>query len=442
MKVFKFFLPTIAAMLSLMASAANAAHPTHPEEPLEQDESPYQQQLNEKDVQGLREYLKEKREEEIAKNPPGTLTISGDVRTEWRNMTEKSRGRKLRGSGAVNLRGLPVSKNDFDIECNIRFDYKTPNTWSAVQLQFDNPAGVEDNEKSCEEDPEGYHGSGHGDNICLKKAFMGGKAYSCGDAHLDIELGRRGNLYNVFESEIQFLSRLDGIVFKYADKWNQKFDWYWTSAGFVVDERVNHFAWITEVGLLKICDTGFGIKYSFINWPKLGINRCFVHNPDGFKFRNSQIYVEYNLDPKILNIPVQFFGAFLCNHDAYKIVIERPGHRTKRNSENLGGYVGIWLNRIEKAGDWEFEVQYQIVQANAMPDDDQAGIGRGNVLDESFTASRRGNTNFKGWKFEGLYALTDQITLDSIILFSWAADPRIGGTHHYSKYELEAIYAF
>ena len=98
---------------------------------------------------------------------------------------------------------------------------------------------------------------------------------------------------------------------------------------------------------------------------------------------------------------------------------------------------------MRKEGDWALEIQYQVVQAQAMPDDDAGGICRGNILDESFTTcSRRGNTNYKGWKFEGLYAFTDNLTLDTIIEWSKAEDSRIGGTHTYSKFEMEAIYAF
>jgi hypothetical protein len=65
------------------------------------------------------------------------------------------------------------------------------------------------------------------------------------------------------------------------------------------------------------------------------------------------------------------------------------------------------------------------------------------VLDESVTGiGARGNTNYKGWKFEGLYALTDNFTIDSIIEFSKAYKKKIGGSHSYSKFELETIYAF
>ena len=55
---------------------------------------------------------------------------------------------------------------------------------------------------------------------------------------------------------------------------------------------------------------------------------------------------------------------------------------------------------------------------------------------------RRGNTNFIGYRFEFLYAITDNLSIDAIYEFSNEEDRRIGGRHHYNDFELEAIYAF
>jgi len=71
-----------------------------------------------------------------------------------------------------------------------------------------------------------------------------------------------------------------------------------------------------------------------------------------------------------------------------------------------------------------------------------SGIGRGNVRNSTLTADGLGDTNFKGFRFEFLYALTNDISIDSIIEWSRALDKKIGGKHNYSKVELEAIYAF
>lgn len=423
----------------------------------EPDENRFEEELNERDFDALRSYLKSKRVVNIEESA-SKLTISGDVRTEWRHLNETCKGQRLRGHGAVNVGGKPVSRNDFDIEFNLRFDYICGKTWASVHVRYDNSAGVDDNGHPCfpnnEEvdpnldcveqarrcigDPQGYHGSGYCGDLCLKKAYMGYELYTDKDTRFFIELGRRGNLYNVFDSNIQFLSRFDGLLLKYQQDWENVLEWYVQAAGFLVDERVNHFAWIVETGFLDICNTGLDFKYSLIDWEKHGINRCFARNPAGFRFINSQYTLIYHLKPEWLGMKTKFYGAFVWNHAAKRILVNN--HRKRKN---LGWYAGVLFGEVRKEGDWALEIQYQLVQAQAMPDGDVGGISRGNVLDESFTScARRGNTNYKGWKFEGLYAFTDNLTLDTILEWSKAEDSSIGGTHTYSKFEMEAIYAF
>lgn len=461
MSVFKYILPLIAAVAFLFGGSKLSA---------QQDGSRFAEELNERDFDALREFLKSKRTIDIAEKACN-LTISGDVRTEWRHLNETCRGKSVRGGNATNRAGLPISRNDFDIEFNLRFDYVCERAWAVTHLQYDNSAGVDgnghvcgniarrhkknkkrcpkgecqtrgckDDSIECQEDPQGWHGSGQCNDLCLKKAYMGYNLCCDGNTRFDVELGRRGNLYLVFDSKAQFLSRLDGILLKYDSTWDCVADWYIHTAGFVVDERVNQFAWVAEVGLLNIADVGVDFKYSYIDWEKHGKNRCFVQNPEGFQFRNSQFTLYYNMNPDVLcGVPVSFYGAFLWNHDGHKFWAD--GHEFDHH--NLAWYVGFTVNKVRKEGDWAFELLYQVIQARAVPDDDMSGIGRGNVLDDVFTScTRRGNTNFRGWRLEGLYAITDNMTLDSIVEWSHADDKRIGGSHRFSKFELEAIYAF
>ena len=92
----------------------------------EQDESPYEQRSsNERDFAALRDYLRTKRLENLEEEGENQLVVSGDVRTEWRYMRERSGHKKERGGDAKNRSGLPISNNDFDIEMNIYFDYLT-----------------------------------------------------------------------------------------------------------------------------------------------------------------------------------------------------------------------------------------------------------------------------------------------------------------------------
>lgn len=457
----------------------------------EQDSSRFDEELNERDFDALRDYLKQKRSIEIEENTLSNLTFSGDVRTEWRHLNEHCRGQSLRGKGAVDLGGRPISRNDFDIEFNLRLDYICDRTWAVAHVRYDNSAGVDDNDhpcgffermvrkpkkkshkkevkdalavneqapandpdeptddkcmetaRECGDDPEGYHGSGRCNDLCLKKAYFGYSICKKPMYRLDVEVGRRGQLYNVFDSNIEFLSRFDGIFLKYQKSQENCGDWYVQGAGFVVDERVNHLAWAMETGWLNLMDSSFDLKYSFIDWEKHGRNRCFVQNPRGFRFMVSQWLVAYHLDPSYLYVPVKCYAAFLWNSAAQKLG-HKQGLLHNAGLQNIGWYVGVLAGKVVKGGDWAVELQYQVVQAQAMPDDDCAGICRGNVLDESFTTcSHRGNTNFQGWKLEGLYAVTDNLTLDSILEASTAYDSRIGGSHRYRKFELEAIYAF
>jgi hypothetical protein len=51
---------------------------------------------------------------------------------------------------------------------------------------------------------------------------------------------------------VQFLSRFDGLLLSYSFKKETMGEFYVMLAGFVVDERVNHFGWIVETGITSI----------------------------------------------------------------------------------------------------------------------------------------------------------------------------------------------
>ena len=472
----------------------------------DQDGSGFDEELNESDFKALREFIQTKRDIPLEKKVT-QLRIAGDVRAEWRHMEE--RGRKgsidgdqenLRGGNAINYGDLPVSKNDFDAEFNLYFEYKTDRSWAVAQVQYDNSCGVFDNNKKCpgqgknssqgiidkvsngkeKPDPEGWHGSGVCDKLCLKKAYFGYRLYSQCDRNAVVEIGRR-RLSNVFDSDVQFLSQFDGICFLLSDKWDWASTAYFNIAGFVVNERINHFGWVLETGLLDICDTGIDLKYSFIDWKKIGRAQCFsklkklpppqndqpedwFRNPAAFQFTISQITAYLNFNPDYFSgKPAALYAAFLINHaqprlkyvsdveevldDKGKPVLNADGKPERKpifrhTQANLGWYVGFEIGEVKKENDWSLDIEYQYVGAVAVPDGDSRGICRGNILDESFTSIERGNTNYKGWRLEFLYGLTDNITLDTILECSRAANPKIGGHHTYKKFELETIYAF
>lgn len=450
-----------------------------------QDGSHFDEELNESDFDAVRDFVNTKRDIPLDEKT-ANLKIAGDVRTEWRNMHETGRKgnilgpqRQLRGGYATDYGDYPVSCNDFDIEFNAYFSYTTDRTWAVAQVQYDCSAGVFDNNKECpgqgplseqgqrsirsdgklSPDPEGWHGSGTCNNVCLKKAYMGYNLFTCEDTRFDVELGRR-RLSHVFDSNIQFLSQFDGILFKYSDKFESVDSWYINLAGFVVNQRVNQFAWVVETGFMNICDSGFDLKYSFIDWQKNGRAQCFYkdeddsvnhdecppqhwfRNPEAFQFLNSQITLNYHLENTFC-VPANLFAAYLYNHGRKRTnYVASDGEIRRSGRLNTAWYVGFVIGKVVKEGDWSFQAQYQYVGALAVPDGDVRGIGRGNVLDESFTSVERGNANFKGWSFEALYALTDNLTINTCLEWSNAAKAYVGGHHHYSKMEVEAIYAF
>ena len=76
------------------------------------------EELNERDFDALRNFLKSKRVMDLT-DKTCNLAISGDVRTEWRHLNETCKGQNMRGGNATNRAGLPISRNDFDIEAPV-----------------------------------------------------------------------------------------------------------------------------------------------------------------------------------------------------------------------------------------------------------------------------------------------------------------------------------
>lgn len=464
MNFLRFWLPTVIAAVSLTASAAHAA--------CDCGRGENDVELNERDFDAVADYINSKRTIELQEKACN-LAISGDVRAEWAHIKDKVNGIRRRGGGATDCTGTtrplnPVSgtpngqrigSSDFDVELNLHFDYKCDRSWAVAQLQFDNPMGVKESNKystgqlfgdlegtefpqtACDDvDDNAPFGSGRCDGICLRKAYFGYNVCADGCTRFDVEIGRR-RFYDVFDSRIEFDSQFDGVLLRYATQIDCCSDAYINLAGFVIDERANHFGWAVEAGMLNICDSGFDAKYSFIDWHKKGQNRAGVSNARGWQFEVHQFLGYYHFDDEILCMPAKAYGAFLFNG----IAAQRP--QTNQKKRGHAWYIGALVGEVCREGDWSLDVNYQYVQAQAIPDADVSGIGRDNPLGETFTQwntapNARGNANFKGWRVEGLYALTDNLSLDATFQYARSADTSIGGKLNYSKWKLAAIYAF
>lgn len=469
-------------------------------------ETVFDRELRNRDDQPVREFVESKENIDV-KQKSQNLEISGDVRFQWQTYQEKGivlyansdsyemvdigsdsmesssfheTYRNLRGGEHVDAAGIPISVNDFDVEFNLKFKYTFKDAWAKAHVQFDNPAGIRGrnpcfgvfpvfNKEGSEvvntlprDSRWALKGSGEGMFLTLKRAYLGYNIYADGKHRLDIEIGRQ-KLDDIFDSELEFTNRFDGILLRFASAVEEAFDWYVTGGSFVIDERVNHFGYAIEIGFLDIYETGLDLRYNFIDWKKRGENRCFIFNPLGTQFQNSQVTFAYTIAQTLFGkaIPIEFYGGFLINHAAKKTVF------THRKKKNLGWYAGVYIGNPDQKGDWSLDFEYIVIQAQAVPEYDVGSIGRGNILDEnlldildesfpnqssdsSSTPSscivgyfpRRGNANFVGFRSEFLYAVTDNFSIDVIFEISREEDQRIGGPHRYRNFEIQAIYAF
>jgi len=422
----------------------------------------FQVEIEESDQKILDDFINRKRKIPLI-DKANDLKFSGEIHAEWNYYGEKINGKNVRVfvfdeqetiNNDVFQPGdtLAIGPNDFDIQCDLFVDWDTPRTWARMHLRFDNAAGVDDNGKNKRIDPQGYHGSGTCNKICLKEGYVGFEIFKRDQRRLTIELGRRGNIYKAFYSELEFGSRLDGIILKYASRFKDFADWYVQCAGFVVDERATQCAWIAEAGLGNIMDTGLDLKYSFVDWTKRGRNRYFVKHPLGFRFKVSQVSFIYNTSPKILcGEPLRVFGGFLYNHTpsgkTYVNAARKPGEYKPKlvkigRDQNKGGFFGMQYRELHKEGDWTCRGLIAYCEAQCIPDNDVHTIGTGNFLNDSLTSDGRGNTNWQGYGLQIGYALTNQWVFEMLYDHSWSIDNRIAGTHGFTRYCIESTYCF
>ncbi|GAB4226393.1 MAG: hypothetical protein Tsb0021_02330 [Chlamydiales bacterium] len=388
-----------------------------------------------RDYEAVQEFINSKRTIPL-RDKASNFKISGTVRMNVILRNEYKDGIAQRGRNAL-INGIPRGFWDFDSELNIKTSYTCGKTYAKTRVQFYNPMGIEESITSCKQDPQGLKGSGRCNNICLREAYMGYKWLKTECNEVDFEWGRR-RLYQYFDSRIQFNERIDGFVATWKRHVSEKSDVYIRSAIFIVDYRVNHPGYVTEIGIFNFYESQIDLKYSWIMWNKFGENICGTRNPIATFFNNSQWTAAYNFDIKALEQRAKFYGAFLINWDAM------PLPEVNGSKQNIGWYAGFVTGDegLNKAGEWAFDMNYQYVEAQAVSDRDARGTKRGNVRGETFTAFRRGNANYKGWHFEGVYNITKAFAVDVTYEFTHQIEKRLGGTHSYRKFEADFILAF
>ncbi len=383
---------------------------------------------NNDDMEALRRWLRDKRLVTV-KEIGGDLSISGEVRTEFQDLNEKRNGVRQRGEGSSTEKAQYV----WDVEVNLMIDYRTERTWAAIKLEFDNDMGVR---------------SGTVRNIRLEKGYLGGRIVPGDTFTIDAELGRR-YLFNVFESKVEFGPLFDGVLFRFNKAFPSLGDYYFNGGALLVDDKVNHYAYVAEMGGLRIANIGLNMKYSIIDWYKPYANEL---NNVRFKFLISQLMAQYLMYPQWLNKKlIKFYAAGLTNHLAGGV------EQTNNTRANWAWFAGVSIGLVKKKFDWAVDFNYQWVQAQAVPDFDRAGIGRGNsegvglyTNDDNgdpksgATTNKTtvGSGNYKGFEIEALYAFTDNLTMLQNFKCSWTLNENIGPDLTYKQYELEFIYAF
>ena len=319
----------------------------------------------------------------------------------------------------------------------MQLDYRTERTWAQARLRFDNDAGTE---------------SGTTNRIKLDRAFYGGKIINASDYTVILQAGR-WDLSLYFDSQIQFLSLMDGILFMYDHALDWFGDFYLHGGPFVVNENIDHFAYIGEIGILRIGRTGLYSKISFIDWDTKSTSsndpKSELRNRR-YRFRNWQFILGYKWTPSLLGKPVDYFVAYLVNTAAKRLPV------TANKKANMAWYTGFRLGTVKKQWDWSFQFVYEWLQAQSVPGFDVLGVGHGNaarvglygqIVNGTATlfnspSQARGNTNYRGISAILQYMLTDNITVYQRWRQSVRLSSAIGVPFSYKQYEIELIYGF
>ncbi len=381
-------------------------------------------QLDLQDIQALRDWINTKRQVTV-KEIGGNLSLSGEVRFEFQASNEVKSGKRQRGP-ISSKPATAVPSRAYDIEVNIMLDYRADRTWSAIKIEFDNDAGVF---------------TATNNKIRMEKAYFGVRIYD-GDLYfMDVEIGRRP-LFTAFDSKVQFVAQSDGVFWKNDWSFAEYGDAYIHLLAMITDDRRNQYTYIGEIGWLGIMNTGLYMKYSVADWDTITGRR--------FDFIVNQWLIGYKWIPEPLGKLMMPYAAFLWNPAAAQTKY------TKAKKANVGGYIGFTIGELRKQGDWAFDANYQVMQAQATPGYDSNGIGLGNAANVGLYTDKAneqgdflkdpskacGKNNFRGFMLTLDYLLTSNLNLQQQWLQTCTLDKEIGPWRRFKQYEIEFIYGF
>ncbi len=451
----KLFFSLLFAPLSLVAISVPCASNT------------FQDCMNMRDFEAVQEFVNSKRTIFLAEKLD-CLSIAGNVKVDILNRNSYLGSLDVFGGTRREAStGLPLGHLTFETELNLMVNYKSKDgkTWAKTRFQLDEAWGIFERPKECKTsvekngDPGGLFGSGECQSFDIKWAYWGWRVYETCDHDFEINLlVGRNKLYKAFNSRIEFSSTADGGMLEF--KRFMEPDWllYNKTMFFVVDQRTNHWAWVTEFGTLDFMESKFDLTYSFIDWALNGRSQCGTEDPLGSLFRVSQWAPAYNFtEDGPFGVDARFYSGIVVNHAARSIILNGEN----KGRQNLAWYAGFLIGGpVKKAGDWMFDAMYQWVEAMAIPSKDVFGIGRGVEFRSAPSINGYGKGNFKGFQLEALVALTDKCQIDATYTMSWTLDPTIGlidpatlappvaavpgitGSLNYNKFEIDFIVNF
>jgi len=364
----------------------------------------------------------------------GTLTIAGDVRARWTVQGESLNGVKQRGSGTN------TALDTFRSELNLFLDYTTPKAWVTNKLRWLNYDGFD---------------GGTATKTEMDRAFIGYDIYQCGETDTYIELGRT-RLDYLFESRVEFSTFFDGIHLFFTKDFPSIGAFTLHGGPFLIDSYTNHYGWVIETFINRWMGTGFSFKYSIIDWnrsePTLNYGNLkdsgdvAIENNPRYAFLVSQMLFGYERKLSFAHCKTMYaYAAVLCNSNA------RRTATTNWKKLNNAWYAGVTLGKLCKACDWSIDINYQSVQAQAVPEFDLAGIGHGNAANQLLSDAiilglaadgAIGFTNYKGWEASLLYAMTDTLSLRAKAAHTVPRNAEIGGDFNYKVFDMSVIFAF
>lgn len=367
-------------------------------------------------------------EESIGDHHGGHIRVGGDVRFQFQATSETANG-----INQIGLQGQypDIPARNFDVEFNLLLDYKAKNSWASVKIEFDNDAGAS---------------SGTVDSLALQRALLGVRLADEDWYNLDLEVGRLQMDY-LFDSKIEFGSFFDGILFKYMASSARWGDPYFYGGPFVVNDVADHIGIVLEAGILSLFNTGLYAKYSFINWGMKGYSTKAQQLT--YAFADSQLILGYEFIPKKIKKVTNIYLAGLINSRAKSVP------QTNYRLANKAFYAGVSMGILQNPGDFAFDINYQYVEPQAIPDFDANGIGRNNTANSGLYTTEvggngeittvynaTGNANYKGISITLLYQFTENLTLQQSWQQAVNQDPNIGPNIRFKQYEIELVYAF